>query len=96
MDNKDEEYEKSIDSSFCSESQMSLSAVSSNSDNIVRLIEQLKMKLEALKSSHVELEFKATARLTKFGVDSDQYRSYLQNIEGEEIGNLQYRSENSL
>ena len=43
------------------------------------------MKLEALKPSYVELEFNAKARLTKFGVDSDQYRSYLQKIEAKKL-----------
>ena len=85
MDNKDEEYEKSIDSSFCSESQMSLSAVSSNSDSIIHRIGQLNMKLEALKSSYAELEFKVKARVTKLGIDSDQYRSFLQKIEEKKL-----------
>ena len=85
MDNEDDEYESSIASAFCSESQMSLSAVSSNSDNTVRRTEQLNMKLETLKSSHAELGFKAKARLTTFGIDSDQYRSYLQGIEEKKL-----------
>ena len=60
----DDEYENSIESSLCSESQMSLSVVSShNSDNTVRRIEQLTMKLESLKPSYLHFEFKAKSRL---------------------------------
>ena len=85
MDNEDAGYEGSIDSSFCSESQVCLGAVRSNSDNIIRRIEQLNMKLETLKSSYAELEFKARASLTTFGADSDQYRSYLRKIEEKKL-----------
>ena len=42
------EYESSIESSLCSESQMSLSVVSSNSETIVRRLEQLTMKLKSI------------------------------------------------
>ena len=81
MDNEDAEYESLIELSLCSESQMSLSAVSSNSESIVRRLERLSMKLEALKSSYLDLEFKAKLTFKKYGFDSDQYISYFQNIE---------------
>ena len=50
----DEGYESSIESSFCSASQMSVSNVSTNSDNITRKSEQLSMKLDAVVASHLE------------------------------------------
>ena len=39
------------------------------------------MKLEAVMSSHRMLQFKAQARLTTHGVDSSQYKNYVQKIE---------------
>ena len=63
MDFDEDEYESSIESSFCSGTQMSLSAISSNSNNMICRIEQLGKKLEALISSHQMLQFKAKSRL---------------------------------
>ena len=57
----DEDNESSIESSLRSESQMSMSAFSSNSDNPIRKIDQLSMKLEAIMASHRMLQFKAQA-----------------------------------
>ena len=74
MDFDEDDYESSIESFLCSDSQMSLGAISSsNSDNITRRIEQLENKLEALASSHNMLQFKAQARLKTHGVESNQY-----------------------
>ena len=77
----EDEYESSIESSLRSASQMSLSAISSNSDRINRRIERLDKKLEALTSSHEMWQFKAQSRLKTHGVDSSQYTHYLQRIE---------------
>ena len=77
----DEDNESSIESSLRSASQMSMSAFSSNSNNPIRKIDHLNMKLEAVMSSHRMLQFKAQARLTTHGVDSSQYKNYVQKIE---------------
>ena len=47
MDFDEDERESSVESSLCSASQMSLGAISSNSDNIIRRIEQFGAELEA-------------------------------------------------
>ena len=57
MEFDEDEYESSIESSLDSASQMSWSALSSNSDNMARRIEQLDKKLEALTSSHQMVQF---------------------------------------
>ena len=77
----DDDNESSFESSLRSESQMSISAFSSNSDNHTRTVEQLNMKLEAVMASHRMLQFKAKARLTSHGVESSQYKNYMQKIE---------------
>ena len=77
----DDDNESSFESSLRSESQMSMSAFSSNSDNHIRRIQQLNMKLEAVMASHRMLQFKAKERLTSHGVESSQYKNYMQKIE---------------
>ena len=76
-----DDNESSFESSLRSESQMSMSAFSSNSDSHIRKIEQLNMKLEAVMASHGILQFKAKARLTSHGFESSQYKNCMQNIE---------------
>ena len=81
MDFDEDDYESSIESSLRSASQMSFSVFSCESDNIIRRIEQLDKKLEAVTSSHEMLRFKAQARLKTHGVGSSQYKNYSQTIE---------------
>ena len=60
---------------------MSMSAFSSNSDNSICKIDQLNKKLEAVMSSHRMLQFKANTSFTTHGVESSQYKNYVQKIE---------------
>ena len=85
----DDDNESSIGSSLCSPSQMSMSSFSTNSDNTIRKLEQLVMKLEAVTASHRMLQFKAQTRLSTHGSQSRQYQLLIRRIEDEEVGKCQ-------